>query len=127
MRKRSRASRSQAATGGEVEAAALHWLRTGEEAASAGVLAGGVERVRDLLRLEAAGLSDCGACRGCEQGSECIRATNRRAAREGKQGARWAEEAGSLIGRRFEVCSSQCTHMRALRCASVFRSRNVPA
>lgn len=91
---------------GGAEAAALHWLRTGEEAATKAVIAAGVDRVRDTLRLEAAGLSDCGACSGCADRGACIRVSNRRAARDGKQGARWAEEAGGLIGRRFEVCIS---------------------
>jgi hypothetical protein len=91
---------------GEEEAAALHLLRTGEEATTEGTVTAGVERTREMLRLEAAGLSCCGFCTDCIDGSGCIRASNRRATLEGKQGARWAEEAARLIGRRFEVLTS---------------------
>jgi hypothetical protein len=105
---------AQGAPVGAEEAAALHWLRTGEEAASEAVITAGVERVREALRQEAAGLSHCGVCSSCIQGNGCIRANNRRAAREGKQGARWAEEGVRLTGRFFEVRTSlsQCMGYR---------------
>jgi hypothetical protein len=91
---------------GEEEAAALHWLRTGEEAVTEGVNTAAVERVRQLLRLETTGMSPCGGCSLCLEGGGCIRASNRAAAWEGKRAAHWAEEGGRLIGRRFQVCAS---------------------
>jgi hypothetical protein len=104
-KKRSRVEvwENAAATAGEREAAALHWMRTGEKSAADDVLEVEVDRVRELLRLEAEGLSDCGACRECIKGGACIRAANRRAALHGNQAAWWAEEGGRLIGRTFEV------------------------
>jgi hypothetical protein len=125
-RKRSRAGASESGAVGELEAAALHWLRTGVEAATEGVSAAAVESVKRLLRLETAGLSSCGACSMCLQGGECIRASNRAAAREGKREARWAEECGRLTGRRFEVCAPPpniqtwifCICMHSPPCAS---------
>jgi hypothetical protein len=78
-------------------------MRTGEKAAADDVLAVEVKRVRERLRLEASGLSECGACSGCMEGGACIRAANRRAALRGNQAAWWSEEGGRLIGRTFEV------------------------
>jgi hypothetical protein len=108
IKKRTRAGTSWGAAVGQDEAAALLWLRTGEKVEKQVVpesrLEKAVECVRKMLQLEAAGLSDCGSCSRCKQGSACIRASNRKAASEGSRAAQLAEEAGRLIGRRFEVC-----------------------
>jgi hypothetical protein len=104
VKKRSRAAAFKTDAPGEHEAAALHWLRTGEKAASDDVITAGEEQVRQLLRLDAAGVSNCGVCSGCISGIECIKVATRQALWEGKSGAQWAHEARNLIGRRFEVC-----------------------
>jgi hypothetical protein len=84
------------------EAAALHYLRTGEHVVEKGDM--DVMGVANLLRSEALGASACGDCARCMRGGGCKRASNREAARRGKRGALWAEEAQSLVGRVFQVC-----------------------
>jgi hypothetical protein len=103
VKKRSRASTENADTAGAEEAAALLWLRTGEQAAPEDVIHSAVARVTELLKQEALGLSPCGQCSRCIAGNGCIRASNRLAATDGKHGARWAEEGSQLVGRWFEV------------------------
>jgi hypothetical protein len=85
------------------KAAALHDLRTGEDVTNAG--ARNVEAVKQILQMEAQGTSACGECKGCIDGGGCKRAADREASRRGKLGAIWAEEAGQLVGRGFEVCT----------------------
>jgi hypothetical protein len=113
IRKRPRASESPFTTAGTMEAAALHWLRTGQRTTTEEVLAAEVQRVEEMLRLEAAGLTDCGVCSNCIAGSNCVRVSNRRAAWEGRQGPSLAEEAERLIGRQFEVRPNACASMIA--------------
>lgn len=83
------------------EAAALHYLRTGEEVLESGEM--DVAAVTCMLQLEATGAYPCGDCTSCMGGGSCKRASNREAARRGKRGALWAEEAQSLVGRMFQV------------------------
>jgi hypothetical protein len=120
-KKRCRATAAHG-TAAEEEAVALYWLRTGDDASTMGddastssMLADGLERITNLLRLEAAGLSDCGSCCGCIRGSGCSRASNRTCATQGKRGARWAEEGAGLIGRQFEVCCRHFVHLDAAK------------
>jgi hypothetical protein len=84
------------------EAAALHYLRTGEEVINMHMGASYVEVVMEKLQREEQGTS---ACNRCIEGDGCTRAANREASRCGKLGAIWAEEAGQLVGREFRVCS----------------------
>jgi hypothetical protein len=84
------------------QAAALHYLRTGEEVLDKEDM--DVTGVASMLRSEALGASACGDCAQCMRGDGCKRASNREAARRGKRGALWAEEAQSLAGRVFQVC-----------------------
>jgi hypothetical protein len=100
----------QAAAVGEQEAAALHWLKTGQHRATDAVDESAVASVKHMLQLEADGLSACGACSRCIQGSGCIKSSNRQAVRDGIQGARWAAEGSELIGRKFEVCGNEPIH-----------------
>lgn len=75
------------------EAVALCFLRSGDVIEHLQPTDADLKAVTDMLHLEAQGLSDCGCCEGCIKDSTCLRAANRRAATEGNQGARWAEEA----------------------------------
>lgn len=84
-------------------AAALHYLRTGEEVVDKGEQ--DVEAVARQLQLEALGMSDCGDCERCMEGANCKRVANREASRRGRRGATWAEEAERLVGRVFQVCA----------------------
>jgi hypothetical protein len=90
------------------EAAALHYLRTGEEVVDMGGSSKHVEIAAEMLLREKQGTSACGECNGCIEGVGCKRAANREASRRGKRGAIWAEEAGQLVGREFKVCSWRC-------------------
>jgi hypothetical protein len=83
------------------EAAALHYLRTGELVMDKGEL--DVAAVTAMLRLEEAGAAPCGDCVQCLDGGSCKRAQTREACRRGRRGARWANEAELLVGRRFRV------------------------
>jgi hypothetical protein len=83
------------------EAAALHYLRTGEEVIE--TRATDIEAVIQMLQTEAQGMSACGECTGCIEGEACKRVSNREASRRGKLGALWAEEAEMLVGREFKV------------------------
>lgn len=105
VRKRSRACASQNRAAGFEEAAALLWMRTREITAEEDTLSEGIRRVEELLQLDAAGVSPCGVCIKCEGGSysECIRVSNRRLMDAGSLGAKWAEEASQLKGKRFQV------------------------
>jgi hypothetical protein len=88
------------------EAAAMHYLRTGEEVIN--IRATTVEAVIQMLQAEAQGTSACGDCCSCVAGEDCKRASNRWASRRGKPWAILAEEAEQLVGREFEVCSLRC-------------------
>jgi hypothetical protein len=95
------------------EAAALHYLRTREEVIETAWM--DLESVSKLLRLDAVGMSACGDCNRCEEGASCKRVANREAARHGKRGALWAEEAEQLMDRTFQVCR---LHSCTARCSA---------
>jgi hypothetical protein len=95
-----------------LEAAAIHYLRTGEAVVAEEELQ--VRDLRDQLRQEASGRSRCSNCIGCAAGKGCKRAANREAVREGKRGAMWAEEAQALVGRTFEVCDLPTMYANAI-------------
>lgn len=107
------------------EAAALYCLSTGEDPPGAATLedvSRGQDIVREMLSLEAAGLSHCGFCRNCMEGRACIRAANRTAANEGKPGALWAEQGSGLVGRRFEVWTAHSAECEQSAIAAGFTS-----
>jgi hypothetical protein len=89
-------------TTAELEAAALHYMRTGESFKPVDERT--MVEVAEQLRLESLGLSACGACVGCVADQDCRLAAVRQAARDGKSGAQWAQQGGELVGRTFEVC-----------------------
>jgi hypothetical protein len=104
VKKRARRNIAVTTTPGEEEAAALHWMNTGEETSLQGSkLEEAVTALRAHLQQDSEGVTRCGICSHCMDGRGCIRAANRRALREGNRGAQWAEEANGLVGRMFEV------------------------
>jgi hypothetical protein len=104
VKKRPRRNIAVTTTPGEEEAAALHWMNTGEETSLQGSkLEEAVTALRAHLQQDSEGVTRCGICSHCMDGRGCIRAANRRALREGNRGAQWAEEANGLVGRMFEV------------------------
>jgi hypothetical protein len=92
----------------ELEAAALHFMRTRETEIPVDEMT--MARVTEYLRLEGLRLSACGACMGCSAGQDCKLAAITQAGRDGKQGALWAEQGQKLVGRVFKVCQQLICH-----------------
>jgi hypothetical protein len=89
-------------TTAELEAGALHYMRTGESFKPVDERT--MAEVAAQLKMESLGLSPCGACVGCVADLDCRLAAVRQAVRDGKSGAQWAQQGGKLVGRTFEVC-----------------------